>query len=209
MESQRSFLSRIIKNVGFGTLSILVSKIVQLALFVMIARWLGAEGVGQYTYALSLVLLVGVLADLGISQYGVSQVAATGQRSDWYLTHTFSLRLGLSLAGLIILLLLGLILNLSEQSRTLLYLAGIGQFLVNVTSGWRWIFQAKQKLQYEAVLILVSGLVYSLGGLALLAWKKEIVWIGVSYLLSGVAFFATCYWIMVTRFGGFSFKFNW
>src|SRR4030065_1671339 len=122
MESRHHFLSRIFKNIGFGTIAILISKLSQLVLFVLIARWLGAEGVGQYTYALSVVLLIGVLSDLGISQYVVSQVAATGERSDWYLTHTFSLRLGLSLAGLIILLLLGLILNLFEEERTLLFL---------------------------------------------------------------------------------------
>jgi O-antigen/teichoic acid export membrane protein len=206
MDSRHHFLSRIFKNIGFGTIAILISKLSQLVLFVLIARWLGAEGVGQYTYALSVVLLIGVLSDLGISQYVVSQVAATGQGSDWYLSHTFTLRLGLSLAGLGLVFILGFLLPFSESSRTLLYLLGVGQFLVNVTLGWRWLFQAKQKLQYEALLIFVSGLVYSLGGLALLSWKKQIVWIGVSYFLSGLAFFGVCYWVIRTRFSTGSLK---
>jgi len=200
MESRHRFLTTIFKNIGFGTIAIVISKLSQLVLFVLIARWLGAEGVGQYTYALSVVLLIGVLSDLGISQYVVSQVAATGQESDWYLSHTFTLRLGLSVAGLGLVFILGFFLPFSESSRTLLYLLGVGQFLVNVTLGWRWLFQAQQKLQYEALLIFVSGLVYSLGGLALLSWQKQIVWIGVSYLLSGLAFFGVCYWVIRTRF---------
>ncbi len=208
MEARRGFLLKIFKNLGFGTIAVLASKITQLALFVLIARWLGAEGLGQYTLALSVALLIGVLSDLGISQYVVSQVAATGQRSDWYLSNTFSLRLGLSLLGLMILLPLGLILNLSPQSRALLYLIGIGQFFVNVTLGWRWIFQAQQKLQYEALLILIFGLVYSLAGIGLLLWKRVILWIGVSYLLAGLAFFIACRQVIYTRFGKISFGFD-
>src|SRR4030067_355842 len=98
MESSRNIVLRILQNLGFTGLAVLVSKISQLALLVMLARWLGAEGLGQYTYALSVVLLAGILSDLGITQYLVSQVAATGEKSDWDLKPTFTLRLGISIS---------------------------------------------------------------------------------------------------------------
>jgi len=208
MVSPSNLLPKIFRNLGFASLAVLVSKVTQLLLFVLIARWLGAEGLGQYTYALSVVLLAGVLSDLGITQYLVSQVAATGEKSDWYLKHTFTLRLGLSISGLILVFLLGLFLNLSPESRILLYLLGVGQFLVNVTLGWRWIFQAKQKLQYETLLILIFGLVYSLSGLAFLSWQKKIIWIGLSYSFAGLAFFLVCYGIIRTRFTRVTQKFD-
>jgi O-antigen/teichoic acid export membrane protein len=201
MDSSTSLVSRIIKNVGFSSLAVLTSKLVQLALFILIARWLGASGLGQYSYVLSVVFLVGILSDLGITQYVVSQVTGSPEKTGWYLSHTFSLRLALSLAGLCIIIILAGFLTLSPAAKALLYLVGLGNFLINSTLGWRWIFQAQQKLKYEAFLLLVSGIAYSGFGLAFLAWQKNVVLIGVSYLISGIIFFWLCFYLVKTRFG--------
>ena len=209
MESKGSLVRRIAKNLSFGSLAVLVSKLSQLVLFVLIARWLGAEGLGLYSYAISMVLVVGVLSDLGISQYVVSQVAATGQNTAWYLNNTFTLRFGLSSLGLLIILALPSVLNLSASSRNLLWLFGLGNFFINLTLGWRWIFQAQQKLQYEALLLVVFGLIYSLCGTLFLIWKKDLVWIGASYLIGGVIFLALCYYLVATRFVRPRFEIDW
>jgi hypothetical protein len=39
MQSQLGLISRIIKNVGFSSLAVLISKLSQLVLVVLIARW--------------------------------------------------------------------------------------------------------------------------------------------------------------------------
>jgi O-antigen/teichoic acid export membrane protein len=136
----------------------------------------------------------------------VSQVAATGEKVEWYLGNTFGLRVGLSVLGLAIIFGLASIWSLSSASRTLLYLMGLGNFFINCSLGLRWIFQARQRLQYEALLLLAFGMIYSITGLGFLAWQKEIAWIGVSYLLGGMVFFWTCYYLVKTRFTGVRLK---
>ncbi|MCI0530832.1 MAG: oligosaccharide flippase family protein, partial [candidate division Zixibacteria bacterium] len=130
MESKQTLAARIAGNLGFSGLAVAISKISQLALFILIARSLGAEGLGQYAYAISLVLLVATLSDLGISQFGVSQVAGKQDQTYDYMDRIFGLRLVLSFLGLGLIFAIGLWMPLSPATRTLVYLIGAGNFFI-------------------------------------------------------------------------------
>src|SRR5438874_2892996 len=68
-----------------GTLRLLfgqlASRLVEFALYLLLARRLGVEGFGFYMYALSFTLLFSVLADCGVSTVLTREVARAPQRT--------------------------------------------------------------------------------------------------------------------------------
>ncbi|MCI0531986.1 MAG: flippase, partial [candidate division Zixibacteria bacterium] len=102
--------------------------------------------------------------------------------------------------GLGLIFAIGLWMPLSPATRTLVYLIGAGNFFINCTLGWRWVFQAQQRLKFEALLLFVFGQFYALAAIILLLWQKNLAWVGVSYLGGGVITLILCFHLIKSRF---------
>lgn len=68
-------VGRIARNTGVQVGGELISKVASLAFYVFMARALGRDGFGDFTFALSLALLLTTLADLGGDQIMTREVA--------------------------------------------------------------------------------------------------------------------------------------
>ncbi|MFA7204482.1 MAG: oligosaccharide flippase family protein, partial [Candidatus Caldatribacteriota bacterium] len=68
-------VQRILKNSLFLLLSNIVSKILAFFYIIYIARYLGAEGFGVFSFALAFTSIFGVLVDLGLNSLTVREIA--------------------------------------------------------------------------------------------------------------------------------------
>ena len=74
-----------------------VAKALDFALYLLLARALGVEQFGRYTYALSFTLLFGALGDLGLSTVFTREVARDPRRARELLGPCLAIKLGLAL----------------------------------------------------------------------------------------------------------------
>ncbi|MDD5638422.1 MAG: flippase [Candidatus Pacebacteria bacterium] len=161
----------IFKNTFWLMLAEGISKGLMFFLTILIARYLGAEGYGIFSFAFAFVALFAVLADFGLSTLTIREVAREKSLARKYIDNiaTIKLILGIITFGLIV----GIIqfLEKTPEVKTLVYLAGICVIIQSFTEFFQSIFRAFEKMQYEALSkIIYSLLLFSIAGFIL--WKN-------------------------------------
>src|SRR5918997_4822364 len=98
----REGAQRILANTAYRGLADLGSKIISLALYVVMARELGESGFGVFTFGLAVAMLVTALGGFGQDAILVREVARDHRRIDDYFANTLALKLVLSIPALLL-----------------------------------------------------------------------------------------------------------
>lgn len=116
---------KIAKNTFFLTTSQLIARAIGFIYFVILARKLGVENFGIYTFTLAFVYNFVSVADFGLERLVIRDIARRPEKTNEYFSQLFSLRLFLFLISYIVLLGLGLILGQSIEQIMLLAIFGL------------------------------------------------------------------------------------
>src|SRR5688500_17179774 len=93
---------RILVNAGYRTIADVGSKIISIALYVVMARRLGDSGFGVFAFGLSFVTLVTTLGDFGQDRILTREVARDRGALKDYLGNTLALKLSLAMPALVL-----------------------------------------------------------------------------------------------------------
>jgi O-antigen/teichoic acid export membrane protein len=149
-----------------------LAKLGSLVFFITMARRIGAEGFGEFQFALALTGALAFLAGLGTDSLVAREVARDQARAGRLLADATAVKL---LGGLAMLGLAAVIVNVGDYSsreRLAVYIVGLGSMLEVGARSWYAIFQGYERLELvSANLILqristaaVGVLVLLLGG---------------------------------------------
>lgn len=179
----------IFKNTFWLMLAEGISKGLMFFLTILIARYLGAEGYGVFSFVFAFVALFAVIADFGLSTLTIREVARDKSLAKKYIDNIAVIKLILGVITFILIIIAAQFLNKTPEVRTLIYLAGIWIIIQNFTQFFQSIFRAFEKMQYEAL----SKIIYSclLFGIAFFAiWQNlEIKAIIQSYIYASLIAF--------------------
>lgn len=151
-------IQRIVKNIGFTGLSQVIITFLGFILIIYLARYLGEADFGVYNFALYFTYLFIPLADLGISQFMIRELARDKSIFDKFIVNALLIKIPLSI---ITLLLIGLIINVMGYPQNvinLVYLFGVYTIFSSFVLTFRSIFQAYEKLEYTSFLIIIEKL---------------------------------------------------
>lgn len=164
MESAR----KIAKNTTILFLSQVISFILIFFYTIYIARYLGAEGYGVFTFALAFSGIFSIMTDLGLSTLTVREVARDKKLASKYLGNAFLIKLILSFFTFVI---IAIVINMIEYSQEIIYVVyfiSMSTILISLNGIFYSIFQAYEKLEYQSLGQIVSSLTMFLG-----------VWVGI------------------------------
>jgi len=175
----------IMKNTASLILGRLISRIFLFFLMVYAARTLGVERYGVFSYALALVTLLAVTMDLGISRYMVQHLSRDPARIQTFLGGSLSVKAVLTLFG--IALIMGIVLIMRRDSETLfvVFLLAIYIALDSLSMVFTSIFQASQRMGYQAILVSISNIAIALAGLVCLYFMPSVLLLCTVYVLGG------------------------
>ena len=162
-----SATARLARNTGLLSVSELVTKAFTLTFFMLLARRLGVEGMGRWTYAFTFVSLFVNLFNFGLSTLFTREAAAHPERSVQLLGKFLPLRSVLALAALAV---LWPVAWLARRGASPVLLLVFGAALAGslVSDLLRSVFRARQRMQYDALLnIAERGLSSIFGSVAL------------------------------------------
>ncbi len=162
----------IAKNTTYLTFAYILQKVISFFYFIFIARMLGVDDVGKYTFAISFTTLSAVFIDWGLSQILIRESAKYKEKAQDYLSATLTFRLIASaVVYLLVFIGIGFFVNLSGYdpiTKQLVYLSGIVMILDSFTLGFWSMFRGFQNLKYEAIAVVVNQIiVISVGSIAL------------------------------------------
>lgn len=139
----------ILKNTAWLSVGTVANKLLALALLIYAARILGAQGYGQFTFALAFVSLLMIFSNLGLSPIITREFAREKENRDEFYS-LVSLKILLTFGTFILITGISLFLIEAAEIRSLILLLGLF-FLMNSLIGIAYaFFHAWQKMEYEA-----------------------------------------------------------
>lgn len=170
---------RVLINTGALTGASLWRIVISFILQILIARWLGVEGLGHYTIAMAYLNVSQVLVELGLPTLLVRDLAQTPTHRRTYFRWSLGIQLVTSLLTWGGLILLSFVLPYNPVTGASLWLVGASLPLYAVTATAETIFQAGERMELvmgvevviNTLILLLSLGVLGLGGdeLALIA----------------------------------------
>jgi O-antigen/teichoic acid export membrane protein len=178
-----SQVRKIFKNLLINFSSAIVVSLLSLAFTVIIARYLGSSGYGMFSYSLAYIAILTAFNDFGFTTAAVREIAKDPSNSQKYFSSVFTLRVILSMiVFLIALVVVPILRNDPLQIKILLLFTCAGAISMFQLS-YRWIFQAHQAFEYDALLNIVQGIVSLALILLVIYFKKGLVVIAGVWIL--------------------------
>lgn len=177
---------RVLRNVAFRSVAELGAKLSSVALFTVMGRTVGDEGVGLYSFALSMGALASTLADFGQDKVLTREVARYPDAVSRYYANTMALRLVVGLPLLAVAVLLVPAFGYGRDAQLALLFVG-GAVLVDLlTATTLAVFQAFERVALLSGVLLAERWVLAVGGIAALLAGASVVAVGAVFLAGAV-----------------------
>lgn len=156
MTQPRGPLRAALSNFGWLSFGRLLGDTATFAFLVVISRWHGDSGLGDYTFAMAIALIYAVVADLGIYAMFLREFAHRGESLSDYFGKVFSLGLVLVFLSFIALLASVLIIPFPKETRVIILIIGVYQLISKMAEGCSYAFLAAEQTHVSACLEVVS-----------------------------------------------------
>jgi O-antigen/teichoic acid export membrane protein len=133
----------------------MASKPLSLLYIFLVARVLGVESFGKYSFILTFAGFFAVLADFGLKTPLQRSVARDRERTSLYVTNAFLIKAALSLATIAVFYAAAVLMGYTASYGTLLYVGLAIMLIDSVTEAFLHVFRAHEILKYEAMIGVV------------------------------------------------------
>jgi O-antigen/teichoic acid export membrane protein len=204
--AEDSAARRVAKNSFTAIVLNLMTKALELAFAMLMARLLGPEGVGRYYFAVVIFAWFDTFTSFGLRTLLTREVARDRMQANRYLLNTTLLRIGLGVVGIPVLA--GFIAVLQRVSASkltpdtiitiaLLYLGLLPQSL---STGLTGLFYAYEKAEYPAAITVVTVLIRIAIGVPVLVLTRSIVGIAAVSIIVNTITLGILAWLATRMF---------
>jgi len=183
----------IAKNTSVIFIANIIGYIVGFFTVMYTARYLGADNFGILSVALSFTGIFGVISDLGLGSLTTREVARDKSLLNKYVGNTIIIKTVLAIFTLLLIFLIVNLIGYPQQIINAIYIIAV-TIIIGVFSGISSsIFQAYEKMEYQAISIILSSVLVLLGSLFVIYQGFNViafafVYLSVSLALSGYSF---------------------
>ena len=182
-----STVRRVAKNSVVLTGFNLVSRLLDFAFALVMARMLGVQGVGNYAFAVVIVSWFEILMNFGLNTFLIRDVSRDRQNALGYLYGTSALRLGLgALAAPLVALVIIYFTqfnNMTRETALTIVLLALSQIPSSLSTGLSALFFAYEKAEIPGSLTIISALLKIVIGSILLFSGAGIIGLAVTSLI--------------------------
>lgn len=173
------------KNTFWLTVGEIGSRALKFILLVYIARMLGANDYGKFSFALAFVLLLQNFSDFGISQIVTREFAKDKEREK-DLPSLLSLKILLSLAVLVLIVVSSFFITSDPEIRKIIFILALSNLISIFSMIFYAVFEARQKMEYECLIRTLEALILLVIGFIVLFFFPSIVNITYGYLIASI-----------------------
>lgn len=156
MTRSRDTLRATLANLGWLSMGRILGDIATFALVVMIARWHGEAGLGEYAFAMAVTQIFAVSADFGIYNMFLREFAHRQGPMDTYFGSILSLGIVLGVLAGTFLIITIMIIPWSAETRWIMLLVGLSQLCHRMSEGYSYAFLVTQQPQVGGCIEAVS-----------------------------------------------------
>lgn len=193
-------LRQIFSNAKYLLSSQVLCKLLQIGRFIIIARVMGAEVFGEYTFEFAFGYFTFMFIEFGLTDLTIRELSKDKYHIRSFIGNVFFLKLFLLLPVLIIASVLLQFLNLSHIQKISIFLVFVILFLEICYTVLRSVFFAFNKMAYDAVIMIINNII--IFGLVILFVKLNLglIFVFVAFLIGNLATFIIGYIATIRKF---------
>lgn len=177
-------VANIAKNTSYLTIALVIQKIISFGYFIILARFLGLDSLGQYYTALAFTTVFAIFIDLGFANALTREVAKDQDRASQWLRVVVAIKIILAALTLLAALLIAFLVY-NQFLFTLIIVSSISMVFDSFTTTFFAVIRGFHNLKYESISsVLFQLIVAALGLLAIKLGAPLIILIGVIALAS-------------------------
>ncbi len=175
-------------------------RVMRLVLVIFSARLLGDEAYGKFTFALAFTSLFLILADGGIHQLIVRELARLPEKGKEYVANGLFIKLFASAFTIGLIYVCAIFTGKPSDVLTSVVIVGIAQVLGTFADFFNSVFRAFQKMAYEVYSTLIFGTLVAGIGIAILFAGHDFIVLSYVYLFAHIARVLYCYFVVHFKF---------
>jgi len=189
----------VIKNTFWAFVAEGIKKGTLLFLSILIARYLGVSGYGQFSFALSFTMLFSVLADLGLNMLATREIARNPDQVHKFISVISTLKILLGSATFAVIFIIAQFINKTDDIKILIYLFSGYIILNSINDFFVAVFRAHEEMQFEALFKVIQSAALLIMTLSLLLLHCSAYWVVSAYLGSRIVGLAAIIIILRTK----------
>jgi O-antigen/teichoic acid export membrane protein len=162
---EQSFLGKLISNTAIAFGGTVAVRALSFATTLVLARGLGTESFGTYSYVGAYVFLFAFISDLGFEQVLTREISGRPHRASEIMGDALLLKLALSGVALIASIAIAYQLQMSEETRYCIVISACGLPL-SVVVVFRSYLQSRYEIKYNFLVALPGGAAFLLAAIA-------------------------------------------
>jgi O-antigen/teichoic acid export membrane protein len=185
--------SRVVNNTLYLSLSSSIALCISFAFNIYLARTLGVERFGQFSFVLSFIALFSVFVQFSLHSVVIRDLAHTPAKAPDYFGNALVITLVLFLSAVVLIWLTAHLLGYPSDVRVLLYILSVGLLFDGMKRCSVSLFEAAQDMQPPAILLVVERALFVLLGLVAVILYGSVLAVVVSYVAVQVITQVTSY----------------
>ena len=194
-------VTRVARNTIFMSASSMLGAFFSFLLGIVVARYLGTSGFGDYSFVIAFVAIFNIFFDSGLSVVVVREVARNASEAQNYIRAALAAKIIVTLLSFSALLAISLLAGYSFMITSALLVAGAAYVLLSFATFFLSFFKAIELMQYEAYLNVLERLANLAGVWIVMDQHGGLLRIMAVFLIVACVKFAVTLFLMVRRFG--------
>lgn len=197
--SDVSASARIVRNSTYLTLAYIVQKLLSFGFFVYYSRTIDYLNTGKFVFAVSFATIFGILVDLGINPVLIREIARFRERAQNYLSSVLFVKTALAIVGYGAIVLVINLLDYPNDTRQLVYLAGVVMILESFTLTIFAVFRGMQNFRYEAIGTIIFQIMLMLTGIVGLILTNQVIILGCAVIAGAISNLTFSVWNLIRK----------
>ncbi|MEN6330235.1 MAG: flippase [Methanobacteriaceae archaeon] len=194
-----------IQTIAKNSVALFVSQILSYLLIffytIYVARYLGAEGFGILSLAISITGIFGILVDMGLTTLMIREVSRDELKTNKFITNTALLKIILSFLAWGVLYLFLNLSGYSGQVQNVVYLLYLSVIVNSFSLIFSALIQAAEKMEYVSLSTILNSLVLLSGTLLGIYYGVDIYYFAALYIIANSLNFLYLALIYLWKFG--------
>jgi len=153
-----STVRRLTRNTAFSLLSSATRLSANAVLFILVARFYGPEGFGQFTTAHTLSTIFILIADFGFDMLLTTELSQRLDKASFLVPRMIAIKLVLALGASLLMCTYGILMHLSPATRDLTLILSLYLFFSALLNFMFALFKAHEEMHHESVITLIVNL---------------------------------------------------
>lgn len=200
---------RIAKNTTVLFLATIISYILGFFTTIYTARYLGAEGFGVISLALSLTGILAVFVDLGINILMVREVARNKLLLNRYFGNIIAIKSVLSILTFFLAFLIVSIVGYPSQVANVIYIITLSVIIGAFSATFIFAFQAFEKMEYQSLFTILNSVLMILGVIIAINLGADVLAFASIYLIVSLTLFVFNSIIYKSKYSSFKFEIDY